>query len=96
MGFTPLEGLMMGTRSGTIDPGIVIHLVRHAGHRAEDLDRVLNKESGLLGVSGVSGDMREILAAIARGETRAQLAVDIYVHRLCSEIGWTPWSSPPE
>jgi acetate kinase len=48
---------------------------------------VLNKESGLLGVSGVSGDMREILAAIAKGETRAQLAFDIYVHRLCSEIG---------
>jgi acetate kinase len=87
MGFTPLEGLMMGTRSGTIDPGIVIHLVRHLGYRAEDLDRVLNKESGLLGVSGVSGDMREILSAIARGETRAQLAFDIYVHRLCSEIG---------
>jgi acetate kinase len=87
MGFTPLEGLMMGTRSGTIDPGIVIHLVRHGGYRAEDLDRVLNKESGLLGVSGISGDMREILAAIARGETRAQLAFDIYVHRLCSEIG---------
>jgi len=87
MGFTPLEGLMMGTRSGTIDPGILIHLVRHAGYRAEDLDRVLNKESGLMGVSGISGDMREILAAIARGEARAQLAFDIYVHRLCSEIG---------
>src|ERR1035438_7474441 len=58
MGFTPLEGLMMGTRSGTIDPGIVIHLVRHLRLSAEALDRVLNKESGLLGVSGVSGDMR--------------------------------------
>jgi acetate kinase len=87
MGFTPLEGLMMGTRSGTIDPGIVIHLVRHLGYNAEDLDRVLNKESGLIGVSGISGDMREILAAIASGETRAQLAFDIYSHRLCSEIG---------
>ena len=87
MGFTPLEGLMMGTRSGTIDPGIIIHLVRHCGYRAEELDRVLNKESGLKGVSGISGDMRTILAASARGEARAQLAFDVYVHRLCAEIG---------
>ena len=87
MGFTPLEGLMMGTRSGTIDPGIVIHLVRHLGLSAEELDRVLNKESGLRGISGVSGDMRAVLAAVDRGNARAQLAFDIYVHRLRSEIG---------
>jgi acetate kinase len=87
MGFTPLEGLMMGTRSGTIDPGIVIHLVRHKGYRAEELDRVLNKESGLRGVSGISGDMREVMEAVNRGNARAQLAFDIYVHRLRSEIG---------
>ena len=87
MGFTPLEGLMMGTRSGTIDPGIIIHLVRHRGLRAEALDRMLNKESGLRGVSGVSGDMRTVLAAIDRGDARAQLAFDVYVHRLRSEIG---------
>lgn len=87
MGFTPLEGLMMGTRSGTIDPGILIHLVRHRGYRAEELDRVLNKESGLRGVSGVSGDMRAVLEAMARGNARAQLAFDVYVHRLRSEIG---------
>jgi acetate kinase len=87
MGFTPLEGLMMGTRSGTIDPGIIIHLVRHCGYRAEELDRVLNKESGLRGISGVSGDMRGILAAMALGEKRAQLAFDVYMHRLCAEIG---------
>jgi len=87
MGFTPLEGLMMGSRSGTIDPGIVIHLVRHKGLKAEELDRLLNKESGLKGVSGVSADMREILAAIARGEARAQLAFDVYAHRLTAEIG---------
>jgi len=87
MGFTPLEGLMMGTRSGTIDPGIIIHLVRHRGYRAEELDRVLNKESGLLGVSGSSGDMRTILEAMAQGDARAQLAFDIYLHRLCAEIG---------
>ena len=87
MGFTPLEGLMMGTRSGTIDPGIIIHLVRHRGYRAEELDRVLNKESGLRGVSGVSGDMRTVLAAMDRGDARAQLAFDVYVHRLRAEIG---------
>jgi len=87
MGFTPLEGLMMGTRSGTIDPGIVIHLVRHRGYRAEELDRVLNKESGLKGVSGLSGDMRTVQEAMERGETRAQLAFDVYIHRLRSEIG---------
>ena len=87
MGFTPLEGLMMGTRSGTIDPGIIIHLVRHRGFRADQLDRVLNKESGLRGISGASGDMRTVMEAMARGDVRAQLAFDIYVHRLCSEIG---------
>src|SRR5207302_53707 len=86
-GFTPLEGLMMGTRSGSIDPGIIIHLVRHCGYTAEDLDRVLNQESGLKGISGVSGDMREVLAAMAQGNARAQLAFDVYVHRLCSGIG---------
>jgi acetate kinase len=87
MGFTPLEGLMMGTRSGSIDPGIIIHLVRHLGFRAEQLDRVLNKESGLQGVSGISGDMRTILDAAQRGDERAQLAFDVYIHRLCAEIG---------
>ncbi|HTQ54531.1 MAG TPA: acetate kinase [Bryobacteraceae bacterium] len=87
MGFTPLEGLMMGTRSGTIDPGIVIHLVRHMGFRADELDRVLNKESGLRGISGLSGDMRAVMEAMARGDVRAQLAFDLYVHRLCRETG---------
>lgn len=87
MGFTPLEGLMMGTRSGSVDPGILIYLLRHRGYTAEQLDRILNQESGLLGISGISGDMREILAAIAQGSARAQLAFDIYVHRLCRGIG---------
>ncbi len=87
MGFTPLEGLMMGTRSGTVDPGILIHLVRHLGFRAEQLDRVLNKESGLRGVSGASGDMRTVMEAMARGDARAALAFEVYVHRLRSEIG---------
>jgi acetate kinase len=87
MGFTPLEGLMMGTRSGSVDPGILIYLVRHKGYDAAELDRILNKESGLKGISGLSGDMREILAAMDRGGTRARLAFQMYVHRLCREIG---------
>lgn len=87
MGFTPLEGLMMGTRSGSIDPAILIYLLRHRGYTADQLDRILNRESGLLGVSGVSGDMRQILSAMAEGNQRAQLAFDIYAHRLCREIG---------
>ena len=87
MGFTPIEGLMMGTRCGSIDPGILIYLVRHLGYNADQLDRILNQESGLLGVSGVSGDMREVLTAMAAGNDRARLAFDIYVHRLIREIG---------
>lgn len=87
MGFTPLEGLMMGTRCGSIDPGIIIYLLRHRGYTAAQLDQILNQESGLRGVSGVSADMREVLAAIAAGNQRAQLAFDIYAHRLCREVG---------
>ena len=87
MGFTPLEGLMMGTRSGSIDPGILIYLVRSRGYTADRLDRALNKESGLKGVSGISGDMREIISAMASGNERARLAFDIYTYRLLREIG---------
>jgi acetate kinase len=86
MGFTPLDGLMMGTRSGSVDPGILMHLLRNH-HSVDELDRMLNKESGLLGISGVSGDMRQIMTAIAAGNSRAQLAFDIYIHRLQSCIG---------
>jgi acetate kinase len=86
MGFTPMEGLMMGTRSGSVDPGLLIHLLRHKGFDAEGLDRALNHESGLLGVSGVSSDMREVLAAAPRN-VDARLAIDIYVHRLRRTIG---------
>ena len=87
MGFTPLEGLMMGTRSGSVDPGILTYLVRQKGISAQRLDEILNKESGLLGISGISGDMRQILAAIRNGNERAKLAFDIYIHRLRSGIG---------
>jgi acetate kinase len=87
MGFTPLEGLMMGTRSGSVDPGILTYLMRQKGISGQQLDEILNKQSGLLGVSGISGDLREILAAIKKGNARAKLALDIYVHRLQSGIG---------
>src|SRR6267378_2250427 len=87
MGFTPLEGLMMGNRSGSVDPGILTYLMREGRLQAEEIDDVLNKESGLLGISGISGDMREILAAMKQGHSRAKLAFDIYVHRLQAGIG---------
>jgi acetate kinase len=87
MGFTPLEGLMMGTRSGSVDPGILTYLMRSGQLQGEDIDAVLNHKSGLLGISGLSSDMREILAAAKQGHSRAALAFDIYVHRLRAAIG---------
>jgi len=87
MGFTPLEGLMMGTRSGSVDPGILTYLMKQKGLPGQRLDEILNKESGLLGISGISGDMRQILAAVKDGHERAKLAFDIYIHRLQSAIG---------
>ncbi len=87
MGFTPLDGLMMGSRSGSIDPGILIYLLRQSNYSAERLDYVLNKASGLRGISGVSSDLPKVMEAIAQGNYRAQLAWDIYVHRLRSGIG---------
>jgi len=87
MGFTPLEGLMMGTRSGSVDPGMLVYLLRHRGLDAERLDQALNHESGLLGVSGVASDMREVLKAAEANESRARLAIDIYVHRIQQTVG---------
>lgn len=87
MGFTPLEGLMMGSRSGSIDPGILIHLLREEHYTVEQLDHILNYESGLQGLSGQSGDMRQILAAIAKQDSRAKLAFEVYVYRLRAYIG---------
>jgi acetate kinase len=86
MGFTPLEGLMMGTRSGTIDPGILVYLLRHKDLDADQLDHALNYESGLLGVSGASSDMRQVLAA-APHHADARLAIDVYVHRIRQTVG---------
>jgi acetate kinase len=87
MGFTPLEGLMMGNRSGSIDPAILIHLMREYNFNAEQLDEMLNKNSGFQGISGISADLRTILEAIAQGNQRARLAFDIYIHRLRAAIG---------
>jgi acetate kinase len=87
MGFTPLEGLMMGTRSGSVDPGILTHLMRRTNLSGEQIDDMLNKKSGLLGISGVASDMREIVAAMKQGHPRAKLAFEIFVHRLRSGIG---------
>jgi acetate kinase len=86
MGFTPLEGLMMATRSGTIDPGILIYLLRHKGLDVEELDNALNYESGLLGISGISSDLRQVLSELPRNPD-ARLAVDVYVHRIVGTIG---------
>jgi acetate kinase len=87
MGFTPLEGLMMSSRSGSVDPGILTYLMRQGRLQAHEIDEMLNQKSGLLGISGVSGDMREILAAMKQGHQRARLAFDIYAHRLQAGIG---------
>ncbi len=87
MGFTPMEGLMMGNRSGSVDPGILIHLLQHQGYSADQLDNTLNKASGLQGISGISSDMRQILKAMGEGNSRAKLAFDMYVYRLRVHIG---------
>ncbi len=87
MGMTPLEGLVMGTRCGDIDPAVVFYMAKRAGLSLEDLDRILNKESGLLGVSGVSNDMRDCLAAADDGNADAALAVELFVYRIVKYIG---------
>jgi len=86
MGFTPLEGLMMATRSGTVDPGILIYVLRQKGLNVEELDNALNHESGLLGVSGITSDLRQLLSELP-GNPDARLAVDVYVHRIVQTIG---------
>ena len=88
MGFTPLEGLMMGTRSGDLDPAVVGHLIRREGLSADEVERLLNERSGLLGVSGVSHDMRDVLkAAEGKPDSRAALALDMFCYRVRKYIG---------
>ncbi|KRB38794.1 acetate/propionate family kinase [Microbacterium sp. Root180] len=86
MGFTPLEGLVMGTRSGDLDPAVLFHLARREGMTIDQLDDLLNKRSGLLGLAG-SSDLRDIRAALEEGDAQARLAVDVYVHRLRAYAG---------
>ncbi len=87
MGYTPLDGLMMATRSGSIDPSIVLHVQQRHGLTVEQVETALNRQSGLLGVSGISADMREVLAAAHAGNPRAQLALAIYTRRAQQAIG---------
>ncbi len=87
MGMTPLEGLVMGTRSGDIDPAMTTYMARHAGLSLDELEKALNKQSGLLGVSGVSNDMRDLLTAAEEGDENARLAVELFVYRIVKYIG---------
>jgi len=86
MGFTPLDGLVMATRAGSVDPGLVLHLLR-SGTSVDELLALLEEGSGLLGLSGVSADLREVVAARDAGHERAALAVDVFVHRVATGIG---------
>ena len=86
MGLSPLEGLVMGTRSGDLDPAVIFHLIREAGLRPEEVERILNRESGLLGLCG-DNDLRTIEERAAGGDEAAQLALDVYVHRIRKYLG---------
>ncbi len=86
MGFTPLSGVMMGTRSGDIDPAILIYLQKQYGYTAQELDDILNKKSGMLGVSGISSDSRDIENAAEEGNERAILTQKIYADRIIETV----------
>lgn len=87
MGFTPLEGLVMGTRCGDVDPALITHIMRKKNLDTKQMDRILNKESGLKGISGISNDMRLLEEKANAGNRRAKLAVDIFVYRVRKYIG---------
>ena len=87
MGFTPLEGAMMGTRSGDVDPAAVLHIMMAEELGIREMDTVLNKQSGLLGVSGISNDVRDILKAVEKGNDRARLAFEMFCYRIRKYIG---------
>jgi acetate kinase len=86
MGLTPLEGLVMGTRSGDLDAGVIFHLARRAGLSIDELDDLLNKRSGVQGLAGIS-DMRDIKAGVDRGDPVITLAFEVYIHRLRAYAG---------
>jgi len=87
MGMTPLAGVPMGTRSGDVDPALIFHLAEQLGMALEDIDQLLNRRSGLLGISGVSNDLREVEQAAAAGNPRAELALEIFAYRVRRYIG---------
>ena len=87
MGFTPLEGLVMGTRSGDIDPAIVFYLMNKKNLSAHKIDDILNKKSGLLGISGISSDMRDVYKAVKKGNKHAKLAFEVFIDRIQKYIG---------
>lgn len=87
MGFTPLAGLAMGTRSGDIDPAIISYICKKEGITVDEMNSVLNKESGVYGMSGISSDMRDIKSAAAEGNERAQLTLDVYAHKIKAFVG---------
>ena len=86
MGFTPLEGLVMATRSGSVDPGLLFWVQRHGGIDVQEMEQALERESGLAALSGRSGDMREVLAGVDEGDERCRLAFGVYIHRLAAAI----------
>ena len=86
MGFTPLAGVMMGTRSGSIDPSVISFLIEQHGYTIEEIDELLNKKSGVLGISGVSSDFRDVLAAGEAGNERAKLALEIFYYKVRTQI----------
>jgi acetate kinase len=87
MGFTPLEGLLMGTRSGDIDPAIILHVMAREELSLHEANTLLNKHSGLQGISGISGDMRDIIEEVKKGNSAAELALNVYCYRIRKYIG---------
>lgn len=86
LGFTPLEGVMMGTRSGDVDPGIIFYLVEHLGYSLSQVNHLLNNESGLLGISGISNDCRELEQAMTENVDQAKIALEMFCYRIAKKI----------
>ncbi len=87
MGFTPVDGLIMGTRCGSTDPGALIYIAEKEGINLDRLSVMINKESGMLGITGVSSDMRDIRAAAESGNPRAELAIEMFAARIKKFVG---------
>lgn len=87
MGFTPLEGLLMGTRCGDIDTSIILHIMGKEGLQLSEANTLLNKHSGLIGISGESSDMREIISAMKEGHKRSKYAFDVFCYRITKYVG---------